>query len=234
MPCFPPLPVHHLPSFEEICAGKIFQTCLSLRASVGLSGNDDIGNYTARQTYISQNLLGIEGLVRNGVGNDQLQWEKMQKLNIGTDISILNERVNLSVDAYLHKVSKMTVLRPAPVVPVWRLAVTNSGGMNIQGVEASHFLFVSLIRLLSSGMSVLQLHPIVHMALNLPTNNIITNFAGASYITRFDHPAQFYGYKTKGVYTSDVLALEEGLSIRRPDGTLAPFRGGDVRFEGSE
>ena len=37
--------------------GKLFDL-LKLRASYGLSGNDDIGNYTAQQTYISQNFLG--------------------------------------------------------------------------------------------------------------------------------------------------------------------------------
>ena len=30
------------------------------RLSYGLSGNDDIGNYTSRQTYGSQNLLGMQ------------------------------------------------------------------------------------------------------------------------------------------------------------------------------
>ncbi len=35
---------------------------LKLRATFSLSGNDDIGNYTARQTYASQNLLGMQGL----------------------------------------------------------------------------------------------------------------------------------------------------------------------------
>jgi hypothetical protein len=53
------------------------------RASYGISGNDDIGNYTARQTYTSQNFLGMQGLIRNGISNPALQWETSKKVNAG-------------------------------------------------------------------------------------------------------------------------------------------------------
>jgi len=47
---------------------------LKFRASYGIAGNDDIGNYTTRQYYISQNLLGLQGLIRGNIVNNQLQW----------------------------------------------------------------------------------------------------------------------------------------------------------------
>ena len=46
---------------KKLAGSKI--DLLKFRASYGLSGNDDIGNYTAQQTYVPQNLLGMQGLV---------------------------------------------------------------------------------------------------------------------------------------------------------------------------
>ncbi|MCK7553591.1 SusC/RagA family TonB-linked outer membrane protein [Chitinophaga sedimenti] len=74
-----------------------FVDVLKLRATYSLTGNDDIGNYTARQTYGSQNLLGMQGLVRNGIANPALQWETVKKLNGGLDVALFNERVSLSL-----------------------------------------------------------------------------------------------------------------------------------------
>ncbi|MFG6685848.1 SusC/RagA family TonB-linked outer membrane protein, partial [Mariniflexile sp. HNIBRBA6329] len=65
---------------------------LKLRASIGVSGNDDIGNYTAQQLYVSQNLLGIQGLVRGNIGNPKLKWETVRKFNLGADLALFNER----------------------------------------------------------------------------------------------------------------------------------------------
>ncbi|MFG6686704.1 SusC/RagA family TonB-linked outer membrane protein, partial [Mariniflexile sp. HNIBRBA6329] len=65
---------------------------LKLRTSIGVSGNDDIGNYTAQQLYVSQNLLGIQGLVRGNIGNPKLKWETVRKFNLGADLALFNER----------------------------------------------------------------------------------------------------------------------------------------------
>ena len=115
-------------SSEKFVKGK-FIDLLKLRASFGLTGNDDIGNYTARQTYIPQNLLGLQGLVRSGFGNDQLQWEQITKLNAGLDISVLNERLNISFDGFHNKTSKMLVYESAPPASGATFTLTNSGAM---------------------------------------------------------------------------------------------------------
>lgn len=35
---------------------------------------------------------------------------------------------------------------------------------------------------------------------------------------------------SNGVFVSDAVAAQEGLSLRKPDGSLVPFKGGDIRF----
>ncbi|MCH5684576.1 TonB-dependent receptor [Niabella sp. W65] len=74
-------------SNEDFLKSNEVVNLLKLRLSYGLTGNDDIGNYNARQNYISQNFLGVQGLVREGASNPYLQWENVTKLNAGIDLS---------------------------------------------------------------------------------------------------------------------------------------------------
>jgi hypothetical protein len=65
----------------------------------------------------------------------------------------------------------------------------------------------------------------------LVSPDIISSFAGATYITSRDNAANlFYGYKSKGVFLSDAAAVSDGLSLRTANGTLVPFKGGDIIF----
>ena len=215
-------------SSESFMKGQLFNL-LKLRASYGLTGNDDIGNYTARQTYISQNFLGLQGLVRAGFGNNQLQWEKVSKLNIGTDISILNERVNLTLDVYHNKTDKMLVYEPVPVASGSSFTITNSGAMSTNGIEASaNARIINKAIKWDMGFTVARSASTVD---RLPVDKVLTSFAGATYITQESSaPNLFYGYKTNGVFVSDDVALQENISLRKPDGSLVPFKGGDMRF----
>jgi len=203
---------------------------LKLRASYGLSGNDDIGNYTAQQTYISQNLLGMQGLVRAGIANNQLQWEVAKKLNVGLDVAVLKERLQFTFDVYHNKTDKMIIYEPAPTASGFDYVVSNSGGLKTNGYELS-----GTARIINktnfnwdAGFNIGKYKSYITQ---LPTNRILTNFGPATYITQVSgSPNEFFGHLANGVYASDVIAAAEGLSVRKADGTLAPFKGGDVRF----
>jgi TonB-linked SusC/RagA family outer membrane protein len=215
-------------SSENFMKGNFFDL-LKLRASYGLSGNDDIGNYNARQTYTSQNLLGLEGLVRSGFGNNQLQWEQVQKLNVGIDAGILNERINITVDAYQNKTNKMLVYETTPAASGMSSTLSNSGAMTTQGIEAS-----VNARILNKDFKWdlgFNIGTYTSKVDALPVDNIQNSFAGATYITMpGSAPNQFYGYKTNGVFVSDAVAAQENVSIRNSNGSLTAFKGGDVRF----
>lgn len=216
-------------SGEKAMAGSKIDL-LKLRASYGLSGNDDIGNYTAQQTYVSQNLLGMQGLVRAGIANDQLQWEQVKKLNVGIDLAVLHERLQFSLDGFSSKTDKLIIYEPAPTASGFDYVVNNSGALKNSGVE-----FTASARVINkknfnwdAGFNIAHY---VNTITKLPTSRILTNFGGATYITQVNGAAnEFYGHQANGVYVSDAVAAAEGLSIRRADGTLAAFKGGDIRF----
>jgi len=208
---------------------KVVET-LKLRATYGLSGNEDIGNYTAKTYYVSQNFLGRQGLVRANIGNPQLQWETVAKANVGIDAALLKERLSIAFDIYHHKTSNMLIYESLYAYNGFQGAVNNSGEMKNTGLELA--LNGRLINKASLKWDLgLNLNRNVNEVTSIPGNSIITDFGGATFITKKGSAANlFYGYKTNGVYRSGAEAGGSGLSNKLTDGSFVPFQGGDMRF----
>ncbi|GGF78434.1 TonB-linked outer membrane protein, SusC/RagA family [Wenyingzhuangia marina] len=204
---------------------------LKIRSSYGLSGNDDIGNYTSQELYVSQNLLGVQGLVLSNIGNPDLKWEQVRKFNVGLDMSLFNERVNASLDFYENKTTDMITYQSTNTITGLDYIVANGGSMKTNGYELS--LNTRLIQSKDIKFDVgLNLARYKNKVLSLPGDNILNEFGGATYITAEGQDANlFYGLKANGVYSSTSEASGAGLSRRTADGTLIPFGGGDVIFE---
>ena len=204
---------------------------LKLRAGYGYTGNDDIGNYTARQFYVSQNLLGMEGLVRGSIANPQLQWEVNKKANLGIDLAFLHDRVRFSADLYQNRTEKMVVIEKSPTASGFDYIASNSGGMQTKGIELNlGGRIINRPQLkwdVSAGMAAYR-----NQLTQLPDDHIVTPFANGAILSEVGKAANlFYGYKTRGVYSSDPEAAAEGLSTKTTAGPLAPFKGGDMVFE---
>ena len=216
-------------SSENFMASMNSVNLLKLRASYGLTGNDDIGNYNTKSYYRPQNLLGTQGLVLANIANSQLQWELSKKANLGLDVALFNERVSFSIDAYHNVTSKMITLDPVSSAAGMQYVISNSGGMRTNGIDLS--LNSRIINTAFKFDVGLNVSTYSNRITKLPADNVTTNYSGATMITRIGQPtAMFYGYKTGGVYASNAQAAAANLSIRGTDGNLIPFRGGDVRF----
>lgn len=83
---------------------------LKLRYSFGQAGNDQIGNALYAQLYGTTRVYGNgSGINPNQLGNPDLTWETREENNIGLDLGLWSNRVNLTVDAY-RKVNKDLLL----------------------------------------------------------------------------------------------------------------------------
>lgn len=81
---------------------------VKLRASWGLTGNNNIGNYR-----YEQNMAGSSGVVfgntvytstaAGNVADSKLGWESTSQYNFGADLGLLNNRLNLMVNYYISK-----------------------------------------------------------------------------------------------------------------------------------
>ncbi|PXV59961.1 TonB-linked SusC/RagA family outer membrane protein [Dysgonomonas alginatilytica] len=84
---------------------------LKLRASYGLTGNYNIGNYTyiaGIQTvdYVFNETLA-SGKALSGLGNSQLTWEETKQFNVGIDLGFFNDRLFMMYDYYSKRTDGM-------------------------------------------------------------------------------------------------------------------------------
>ncbi len=228
-PLFTSLGTAWLVSSEEFMTSSSINL-FKLRASYSIAGNDDIGNYTARHIYSSQNLLGAQGSVRNGIPNTALQWESVHKLNGGIDLSLWNDRVGIGVDVYSAKTKNLLVYTPLQSVTGFATALTNDGELQNTGVEATVNIRLVDKRKFKWDISA-NAAQYKSKVVTVPGGAIYTEYAGATVLTANGQPAnQFYGYKTEGVFVSNAAAAASGLSKINANGTASAFKGGDMHF----
>lgn len=219
-----------LVSSENFMAAMPAIDMLKLRASFSRTGNDDIGNYTAKQSYVSQNLLGLQGLVRGNIANPSLVWESNNKSNLGLDITVLNERLSMSVDAFKNATSNMITYEPVFTASGYNYVITNSGSMKTKGIDLG--INGRLINKNSLKWDIgITIASYKNTITRLPGEEVFTSFGGATVLTKVGSAANlFYGFKTNGVFVSDAEATATGLSKRTQNGSVASLKGGDIKF----
>jgi TonB-linked SusC/RagA family outer membrane protein len=214
-------------SSERFFADVNFIDLLKLRASYSKVGNDDIGNYAARQYYVSQNLLGLQGLVRGNIGNPYLKWETVEKRNAGLDMAFLNERLNMSVDVFSNNTTDMLTVEPVKTFTGFQQVVSNSSAMKTHGIEWS--VNARMINRILKWDVGFNLSTYKTKITRIPGDRLLTNYAGATILTAKGQAANlFYGYKTEGVFTTDAAAAS--VTYATGDGSNRSFSGGDIRF----
>lgn len=199
-----------------------------LRLSYGIVGNDDIGNYAARQNYVSQNFLGVQGLVRDGVANPDLKWENIEKLNVGVDLAFFQERLNLTVDAYQNTSKDMLTYNPGNSVSGISYYLYNNGTMRTRGIDVS--VFGRIINGKVKWDAGINLGHYKSIVMNLPETTY-NQYAGATMITQEGGvPNAFYGYQFQGVYSTTEEAGAGGLAILDMANNKKSFHAGDAIF----
>lgn len=78
---------------------------LSLRASYGAQGNDNVGYYAYPELYRIGSFLGETTLHASRLETPDLTWETNLNLNIGLDFGFLNNRINGTIE-YFNRASK--------------------------------------------------------------------------------------------------------------------------------
>ncbi|PWG79002.1 SusC/RagA family TonB-linked outer membrane protein [Pararcticibacter amylolyticus] len=216
-------------SSEKFMKDMKWLDILKLRASYSLTGNDDIGNYSAKRYYISQNLLGMQGLIPGNIGNPALKWETVYKTNAGADISIWHERLNVSADFYSNRTKDMLSWRNVSTAAGLKNVLTNEGEMTSKGFEVTVNARV-LNKALKWDLG-LGLAKYKNEVVSIPGGSMISTFGGATFLTSGGSaPNLFYGYKTRGVFSSSAEAEAAGLYTVLSDGSVRRFSAGDIHF----
>lgn len=113
---------------------------LKLRLSYGLSGNNRIndflyGTYFTTGAQYALNHTIINGTSAVGLANPNLKWETTASTNAGVDLSMFNNRLQLTVDAYYNKTSDLLLNLSIPSTSGYSTQLANVGATSNRGIE---------------------------------------------------------------------------------------------------
>ena len=119
-------------SFESI-------SNLKLRISYGLSGNNQIGNYSQigllnPTNYVESGKLK-PGLVPSSLSNDDLTWEKSKQINFGIDLSLFKDRITMTADIYKDNKTDLLLSVELPAAAGINSSTQNIGDVENKGME---------------------------------------------------------------------------------------------------
>jgi len=120
---------------------------LKLRAGWGQNGNDRIGDYDSYTVYSTNRITSFysvggsntstsAGFVASGLGNPEVKWETTTTTDIGLDLTILENRLEVNFDWYNKKTADM--LYPVSLPSTYGNAIrpsVNIGDMKNTGVD---------------------------------------------------------------------------------------------------
>lgn len=115
---------------------------LKLRWSYGVSGKQAILPYQSLPTasllrITTDGLTNSSTLIFNRLGNDNLSWETTREMDLGFDLGLFNERINLVFDVYNKITSDLLYEDPLPYYTGQASQMTNIGKVQNRGIELS-------------------------------------------------------------------------------------------------
>ena len=206
---------------------------MKIRASYGITGNNNIGDYASIGIMENANyVLGtgtgniVNGAAQKSFSNADLTWEKTRQTDLGFEISVLDSRLSLSLDLYYRKTTDLLMDVDIPTITGFEKAMQNIGKMRNKGLEITlsgtpfrgkDFTWDATGNISVNRNKVLALGP---------TGDPIFSDGGAgtTHVTMVGQPiGAFYGYKMLGIFKTK----EELDSYPH----LADTQVGDVMFE---
>ncbi|MBL0743113.1 TonB-dependent receptor [Chryseolinea sp. Jin1] len=137
---------------ESFMQNVTFISDLKLRGSYGLTGNAGAidpykslslqttgGDYQFNHGY-------TKGLSPAGISNPDLRWEKSLQANIGLDVSLFSDRLDLTIDVYKKTTKDLLYDQSLPFSSGYQTMIANLGGIENKGIELS-----ANARIISSG-----------------------------------------------------------------------------------
>lgn len=112
-------------------------TDLKLRASYGLTGNQDgINDFASRALWTTAvNYDGQGGSVPTRMGNSDLGWETTAQFDIGFDASFFNGRLGLTFDYFNKRTTDLLLATNVPGYTGFTTVVRNIGEVRNRGLE---------------------------------------------------------------------------------------------------
>ena len=188
---------------------------LKLRASWGQLGNQTLDGYWPYLTTITQNYensYSAGGQLTSGAAVTQLideniTWETTSSLDVGLDVGLLNNKLNIELDYFNKTTRDILVQLPIPMI----LGNKTAPFENVGKMKNNGFEMVVNYDNAESSRDKLGFNVGVNFTY---INNKVTKFQGGNspdqlYLIREGYPYKsLYGYKAVGIYQSNEEAAE--------------------------
>jgi len=173
-----------------------------LRASFGVIGNNNIGNYTS-YALINNTVNAVfgntvsAGAVVTSLANKNLGWETTRQFDLGLDLGLFNNRVQFIYDFYTKNTTNLLYSVQVPQESGFGNFNDNIGEIKFWGHEFS----------LVTKNTVGKLNWTTNFNISFNRNVVVAladgidRVYGAFHITKVGYPfGQFYGHAAQGVY----------------------------------
>jgi TonB-linked SusC/RagA family outer membrane protein len=162
-------------SLPFISLGKI-------RASYGITGNDQIGDYRFLDTYRSAGVAyqGVNGLVPVQLYNPNYGWETNKKLEGAIDLGFLEDRIRLTASFYRNRSANQLI--------DYRLAGTSGFGTVLKNSPATVQNSGLEFELTTNNVSTASFQWTSSFNITVPKNKLLSfpNIESSSYYTLFE------------------------------------------------
>ena len=186
-------------SDEPFMSGtKTWMNDMKIRASVGQTGNAQIGNSEYLALYGTSSIDLGNGIVNqvypSQIANNDLGWEKNTQYNLGIDATLWKGALGVNLDLYYSKTTDMLFDVPVSAVSGLTSSNMNIGSMQNKGIEIN----------LSSRKQIGDFHYEVTANWSLNRNKVLSlgdedaplikesSYAGGYYITQVGKPVGCY------------------------------------------
>ena len=133
---FPAVSAGWVLSNEKFLSGFTPLSFLKLRASYGVVGNAEIGNFPQLALFGGSNgYAGVGGQAPSQIGNPDLRWETNRQVDIGFDFGFFNNRLTGEIDYYQRRSEDLLLRVNIPTTTGFGSVVRNLGSLENSGVE---------------------------------------------------------------------------------------------------
>ncbi|NCB07202.1 MAG: TonB-dependent receptor [Bacteroidia bacterium] len=226
-------------SEEDFFKSLTFVDDLKLRAGYGVTGNQEIDNYSfaSALSTIKYSFNGnlVNAVVPIVMPNPNVQWESQTQTNIGFDATLLDQRVNVTVDLYQKNTGDMLVPMAVPITTGYSditVPFINAGEIINKGIEAnvtSHNLKGKLTWDTDFNISVNR-NEVKSLNDTIPLARGEVGFNQQIARIETGKPVDiFYGFVTDGLFQTQDEVDQHALQTPGDD-VYARTSAGDIRF----
>ena len=238
---------------KEDFFAKIFPrvSTSKLRMSYGSNGNNRVGDFDTYKRldqtldgYSFNNGAPIGAIYVSAVGNPELEWEKVNTVDLGYELGLFKDRVALEIDLYRKTTENLLLNATLPPTTGYGSAIKNIGKLRNDGLEFT----LNTVNISNKDFSWesnfnISFNKNEVMALTRGQQSLLTN---ATYVSQFNRPLYMaeigkpaglmIGYIWEGNYQySDFDETSPGVYVLKPSvptngavrNTIQP---GDIKY----